>query len=202
MKTSNIVVKSALALTLALPMLAMADSQLTIGSGTAAAHLDFKIVIPRILFLGVGSGYNTLATSTTVDKVTFDYTNNPADVGTGTAATTTSGTAVNVRVVGNNGQIGLTAATVGALSNGATPADSIPWTQITATSNLSSLPSPVIPLSGTGSSSNVTISNGTKITDRTAIWTFSYANSAVVAPGTYGDTVANNARVTYTATMP
>ena len=54
-------------------------------------------------------------------------------------------------------------------------------------------------VTGAGAASNVTLSSGTKITDRTANWTFSYANSAVVAPGTYGTT---NGRVTYTASMP
>jgi hypothetical protein len=41
-----------------------------------------------------------------------------------------------------------------------------------------------------------------KVMNRDAKWTFTYLNSAVVAPGTYGGTNVNNSRVTYTASMP
>ena len=193
-------IKLAAALALATPLMASAESQLVTGAGNATARLDFRVIVPRVLFLGVGTGATGLATNTTVDMVTFDYTTNPAAVGTGVAAGAITGNVVPVRVLGNNGQISLTAATTGALSNGA--GDTIPWTEITATTNLAALPSPVIPATGTGAASNVTLSSGTRVTDRTANWTFSYANSAVVAPGTYGATVANNGRVTYTAAMP
>ena len=101
-----------------------------------------------------------------------------------------------MRVRGNNGQVALTAATTGALTNAT--ADTIPWSQITSTSDQPTLPSPAIPLTGTGAGSNVTLNAG-KVTDRSAVWTFAYANAAVVAPGTYGTT---NGRVTYTASMP
>jgi hypothetical protein len=192
-----LLLKSTLALALATPLLASAESQLITGAGSAVARLDFRVVVPRVLFLGVGTGAAGLTNNTTIDTVTFDYTTNPAAVGTGAAAGAITGNVVPVRVVGNNGQVSLTAATTGALTNAT--ADVIPWSEITATSSLAALPSPVIPATGTGAGSNVTLSSGTKITDRTANWTFSYANTAVVAPGTYGTT---NGRVTYTASMP
>lgn len=192
-----LLLKSTLALALATPLLASAESQLITGAGSAVARLDFRVVVPRVLFLGVGTGAGGLANNTTIDTVNFDYTSNPAAVGTGAAAGAITGNVVPVRVVGNNGQVSLTAATTGALTNAT--ADTIPWSEITATSSLAALPSPVIPATGTGAGSNVTLSSGTKITDRTADWTFSYANTAVVAPGTYGTT---NGRVTYTASMP
>lgn len=192
-----LLLKSTLALALAAPLLASAESQLITGAGSAVAHLDFRVVVPRVLFLGVGTGAGGLTNNTTIDTVTFDYTSNPAAVGTGAAAGAITGNVVPVRVVGNNGQVSLTAATTGALTNAT--ADTIPWSEITATSSLAALPSPVIPATGTGAGSNVTLSSGTKITDRSANWTFSYANTAVVAPGTYGTT---NGRVTYTASMP
>lgn len=188
---------SALALVLGAPLMASAESQLVTGAGSAVARLDFRVVVPRVLFLGVGSGAAGFATNTTVDTVTFDYTSNPAAVGTGATAGAVTGNVVPVRVVGNNGQVTLAASTTGALTNGT--ADTIAWSEISATSNLPALPSPTIPNTGAGTASNVTLSSGTKITDRTANWTFSYANSAVVAPGTYGTT---NGRVTYTASMP
>lgn len=197
MNKSSLILKSALALALATPLLASAESQLVIGSGTATARLDFRVVVPRVLFLGVGTGAAALANNTNVDTVTFDYTTNPAALGTGTAAGVITGSVVPVRVVGNNGQITLAASTTGALTNAT--GDTIPWTEITGASTQAALPSPVIPATGAGTASNVTLSSGTKITDQSANWTFSYANSAVVAPGTYGTT---NGRVTYTAAMP
>lgn len=192
-----LLLKSALALALATPLMASAESQLVTGAGSATARLDFRVVVPRILFLAVGTGSGAFATNTTIDTVTFDYTGNPAAVGTGAAAAAITGAVVPVRVVGNNGQVTLAASTTGALTNGT--ADTIPWTEITATTSLAALPSPTIPATGAGTASNVTLSSGTRITDRSANWTFSYANSAVVAPGTYGTT---NGRVTYTAAMP
>ncbi len=197
MKTSALLLQSALALALATPLLASAESQLVTGAGAATARLDFRVIVPRVLFLGVGTGAGGFVNNTTVDVVTFDYSGNPAAVGTGAPASTITGAVVPVRVVGNNGQVSLAASTTGALTNAT--GDTIPWSQITATTSQATLPSPVIPNTGAGAGSNVTLSSGTKITDRTANWTFSYANAAVVAPGTYG---TNNGRVTYTASMP
>ncbi len=193
-----LLLKSALALALVTPLLASAESQLVTGAGNASARLDFRVVVPRVLFLSVGTGA-AYTTNNTVDVVEFNYATNPAAVGTGAAAGVISGNVVPVRVIGNNGQISLTATTTGALTNEQTPGDTIPWTQITSVSSLAALPSPVIPATGTGAVSNVTLSSGTKVTDRAATWTFSYANSAVVPFGTYGTT---NGRVQYTAAMP
>ena len=194
-----LLLKTTLALALTSPLLASAESQLVVGGSSAAtARLDFRVIVPRVLFLGVGTGAGGVVNNTTVDTVTFDYTTNAAAVGTGAAAAVISGAVVPVRVIGNNGQITLTATTTGALTNGTS--DTIQWSEISAVSSLPlTLPSPIIPNSGVGTSSNVTLSSGTKITDRSANWTFSYANAAVVAPGTYGTT---NGRVTYTASMP
>ncbi|WP_300649033.1 hypothetical protein [Hydrogenophaga sp.] len=195
----SLLLKTTLAVAMATPLLASAESQLiTAPTGSAVARLDFRVIVPRVLFLGVGTGAGGVVNNTTVDTVTFDYTTNAAAVGTGAAAAVISGAVVPVRVIGNNGQITLTATTTGALTNGTS--DTIQWSEISAVSSLPlTLPSPIIPNSGVGTSSNVTLSSGTKITDRSANWTFSYANTAVVAPGTYGTT---NGRVTYTAAMP
>jgi hypothetical protein len=190
----SIFLKSAIALALATPLLASAESQLTIGAGSAAAKLDFRVIIPRVLFLAVGTGSAGLTTDTTIDQVTFDYTTNPAAVGTGAAAGAITGNVVPVRVLGNNGVIALASTNTGALTNAT--GDTIPWSEITATSSdATNFASPA----PTGASVNLGLSTGTKVTSRTANWTFSYANNAVAAPGTYGTT---NGRVTYTATMP
>lgn len=193
-----LLIKTAVALALATPMLSMAESQLVIGTGNATAKLAFRVTIPRVLFLGVGTGSTTLANNTTVDTVSFDYTASPQAVGTGTGGTAT-GNVVPVRVVGNNGTVQLTASVTGNLSNGS--GDSIAWDQITATTSVAELPSPPIPVTGESTPrSNVTPTLGTKVTDRTANWTFRYANNTVVPAGVYGGT--NGAQVTYTAYMP
>ena len=187
-----LLLKTTLALALATPLLASAESQL-VTTGSAVARLDFRVIIPRVLFLAVGTGSAGTATNATIDTLTFDYTATPALVGSGTASVAQT---VNVRVRGNNGQVALTAATTGALTNAT--ADTIPWSEITTSSDSTNLPSPTIPLTGTSAATNVLL-NGGRVTDRAAVWSFAYANSAVVAPGTYGTT---NGRVTYTASMP
>lgn len=100
----NLVLKSALALSLASPLLASAESQL-VNTGSAVARLDFRVIVPRVLFLGVGAGADaaTPGNNADVSTVTFDFTNNPAAVGTGGAAAVISGNVVPVRVIGNNG---------------------------------------------------------------------------------------------------
>jgi hypothetical protein len=202
---NKLLVKSAMALALAAPLLVSAESVVSTGAGalTASARLDFRIIIPKVLFLAVGSGAAgaTLTANPTIDLVTFDYTTNAAAVGTGAVAGAITGNVVPVRVVGNNGAISVTANTVGALTNGAAT-DTIAWTEITAvSSDAANFPHPAIPAAGAGAAASIAVSSG-KVTNRTANWTYSYANSAVVPAGTYGAIVANNSRVTYTASMP
>jgi hypothetical protein len=166
---------------------ASAESQLVNGAGSATARLDFRVIVPRILFLGVGTGAAALAaTNTTIDRLTFDYTASPAAVGQGIPSASQN---VSVRVLGNNGQVTLVAAAAAPLTSAV--GDTIAWTEIGAISSSGDLPHPVIG----GGTSNVTL-NGGKITARSATWEFFYQNTAVVAPGTY------DGRVVYTAAMP
>ncbi|OSZ62533.1 hypothetical protein [Hydrogenophaga sp. IBVHS2] len=194
-----LLIKTAVALALTTPMLSMAESQLVVAAtGSATARLGFQVVIPRVLFLGVGTGSTGLATNTTVDTVSFNYTNNPEAVGLGGPANQITGNEVPVRVVGNNGNITLSASTTGPLANGS--GDVIPWSQITAESTQTTLPAPVIPDTGAGPTVNVTPTSG-KVTDRSATWRFSYANTITPPAGTYGGGNAGP-RVIYTAAMP
>lgn len=190
---------SALSLASLLTVSAHAESNFVVGAGTAAAKLDFRVIIPRVLFLGVGTGAAALSTNATVDRLTFDYTTNAAAVGSGAAAASITnsagfaGNAIPVRVFGNNGQVVLTATNPANLVNSATPADTIPFTQITGTSSDAALDHPALG----GGTSNVTLNAGsTKVTARNANWTFAYANTVDAAAGTY------NGQVTYTASMP
>lgn len=192
---------------LATPFFASAESNFENGSGTltANARLDFQIMVPRILYLRVGTG-TPVADNSTVDLIAFDVP--AANVGDGTpvAATAASGDlgngAVTARVLGNDGDINFSSTTAGALSNGA--GDSISFGAIATTvASLTSATTLAHPALADGSTTSVTLSPASgKVVNRDARWTYTYSNSAVVAPGTYGGVNTNNGRVTYTATMP
>ena len=184
----SLILKSAMALALAAPLLASAESDLTIGSGNAAAKLNFQVVIPRVLYLAVGTGNATLADDTTVDLLSYDYTGNVAAIGNGIDSAAQN---VNVRVLGNNGQIAIGAVGTGTgLVSSLAPTDIIPWSEILASSSSPTFNAPAV-----GASANPTLTAG-KVTNRTATWSFAYSNTNIPAPGTY------TGQVTYTATMP
>ncbi len=167
---------------------------------SAAARLDFRIIIPAFLRLRVGTA------GATIDQIPFTVP--AANVGdssviAGTGGDAGGGTAANVSVQGNNSQITITE-TNNSGSNGlgtGTPADGyINYNQISTTSSApASLPAPT--LSNAGGNTALPALTGTKITNQTAVWTYTYLNTTVPAAGTYG-TSANGGRVTYTATMP
>jgi hypothetical protein len=212
MKTS-IALKSLLgAAALTLPLMAFAESNVQTGAATsspgATAHLDFSVVIPKILYLRVGTGstYSSgaLTSVSTVDLITF--TPAAGTVGNGTAVAGTGGDLTGgvetAAIVSNSGNVTLNATASGALSDG--NGDSIPFTQITtAATTLTSttaLPAPVL---SNGVSGNVVLTApATKLITQDAKWTFSFANAANVPAGTYGGVNVNNSRVIYTATMP
>jgi hypothetical protein len=212
MKTS-IALKSLLGVAaLTLPLMAFAESNVQTGAATnspgATAHLDFSVVIPKILYLRVGTGstYSSgaLTSVSTVDLITFSPT--AGTVGNGTAVAGTGGDLTGgvetAAIVSNSGNVTLNATASGALSDG--NGDSIPFTQITtAATTLTSttaLPAPVL---SNGVSSNVVLTApATKLITQDAKWTFSFANAANVPAGTYGGVNVNNSRVIYTATMP
>jgi hypothetical protein len=212
MKTS-IALKTVLgAASLALPLMAFAESNVQTGAATAApgatAHVDFSIVIPKILYLrvGTGSSYTTgvLSSNPAVDLITFSPT--AAQVGNGTAVAGTGGDLTGgvetAAVVSNSGNVTLNATATGALSDGA--GDTIPYSQITTSSttltSATALPAPV--LTNATSANVVLTAPATKVIVQDAKWTFAYANTAAVPTGTYGGVNTNNSRVVYTATMP
>ncbi len=197
---------------LALPLLASAESNVQTGAATAApgatAHVDFSIVIPKILYLrvGTGSSYTTgaLTSNNAIDLITFSPT--AAQVGSGTAIAGTGGDLTGgvetAAVVSNSGNVTLNATATGALSNGA--GDTIPFSQITTTATTltsgTALPAPTLTNATSG---NVLLTApATKVIVQDAKWTFAYANAATVPAGTFGGINTNNGRVVYTATMP
>lgn len=175
------------------PLVAQAESNFASGPGklSASAQLDFAVTIPQVLLLQVGA-------SNSISKITFDLSGNAAALGTGPVAGTGGdllGGKVTAKLLGNVGDVTLSSATNGALSNGAA-GDTISYSQITATSSNGFAPPA---LADTGITS-VPVSATNKIINKSAEWTYSYANAAVVAPGTYG--AGTTGRVTYTAAMP
>lgn len=193
-------------LALAIPFVASAESTFQTGAGAlnANARVDFRITIPKVLFLQVGTG--TLnATNTAVDLIDFNVA--AAAVGTGTAVTATAASGdvgngtVSARVRGNGGNVSLNVSTLGDLSNGA--GNSIGWGEITTTAAAwttgTTLPAPTI-TAGTGTA--IPLTAVANVVNQDARWTYAYRNTAVVPAGTYGGVNANNSRVTYTATLP
>ena len=189
-----------------LPGASNAESNFQTGAGalTSTARVDFQITIPKILFLQVGSGalYTTVATVNLID-----FTVPAANVGNGTAVTASAaagdlGNGVVTAIVrGNNGNVTLNATSVGAIGNGA--GDSINWSQITTTAaTLTTGTILTAPTLANGASATLTLTAVGKVVNQDAKWTYKYANSAVVAPGTYGGINVNNSRVTYTAALP
>lgn len=207
MKTNLVKVAVAAAL-LSAPMLASAESAFTTGAGspiTASAHLDFQITIPKILYLRVGTG-TAMAANATINQIAFSVP--AANVGDGSVISATAGSGdlgngvVTAQVIGNNGTVTFTSTTVGALGNGA--GDTISYGQI-ATAAAANTSATVLahPTLADAATTTVTLTPASgKVINRDAKWTYTYANAAVVAPGTYGGVNTNNSRVTYTASMP
>lgn len=194
---------------LTLPFLAHAESNYQTGTGAlaATAHVDFSIVIPRILYLRVGTGstYATtanLASVNTIDLITFS----PAigAVGNGVAVAGTGGDIAtggeNAALVSNGGDVVLSATSTGQLTDAA--GDTISYANIATKAAANTLATllPAPPLSDTTAS--VTVTSTKKMINADAKWTFAYNNTTTVPGGVYGGVNAQNSRVVYTATMP
>jgi len=194
----------------ALPLAAMAESTFQTGNGSLStdARLDFQVTIPAMLYLQVGAGpASALTTDSNISTIHFDVP--AANVGNGlTIAATNEGNlgsgTVNARVVGNNGEIRLSAQTDGAML--ATQGDdSISWSEIDtdpiAVTGVDLLSPPKLK---DGSSDTVILTPVGRLVSKEATWVYSYLNSKVVSAGTYGDISGaglRNGRVTYTAAM-
>lgn len=182
MKTarSSLLLKSTLALTMAMPLLASAESELVTGAATTAgadARLNFQVVIPAFISLRVGT-----AGTGNVDTVNFNLTQAQAETGGAIAAAP-----VQVALLSNVGDVRLSAAGADLTGGGNT----IPLTAITVASNNTGLPHPAF-----GSNTTVTANAG-RVINRTAEWTYTYTHdAATVGEGTY------TTQVTYTAARP
>ena len=165
---------------------ALAESNIASGAAanlTASARLNFNVVIPRVLYLRVGTGTD-FTPNPQVDTETF--TAAAGNIGTGTAiAGIPAG--FSARVLSTGGGISLAATGSGTgLTNPGLAV--IPWTQISGTS-VGALAVPAV-----GATNNLAAVNG--VVAQSGTWSFSYANAATLAAGTYSGVV------TYTATLP
>jgi len=199
------------------PFAALAESTIvnpaTTGSA-ATARLDFTVVIPGVLFLRVGTGNPVgAANNTTVDSLTFTVP--AANLGDSTVinATPTDGDLLNgtvtTRVYSNVGtNVSLNSSVTGQLINGS--GDTIPWTQIAVAAaplaattlgytNVGIAHPTFSATSGNGTAQTLTAAS--KLVRQEGSWKFTYLNGVVMPAGTYGNTIAKNGRVTYTATQ-
>jgi hypothetical protein len=165
------------------------------------ARLNFRVIYPAFLSFRVGS------LGAIVDLL--DFTVPAGQVGNSVPISATGGdagpSAVNVTVLGNNGQVTITPTNnSGGLGIGTgTPSDGrINYDQIGTSTSAAQLPAPV--LSNAGGVPVQPTLNTALVTQRSAVWTFSYLNQTIPSAGTYGGTgpANNGGRVTYTATMP
>ena len=209
---SKSLIALATAAAVATPMLAHAESATVTGAGAlnTSARLDFRITIPKVLFLRVGAGgLFGAGADGTINLIDFTVPAN--NVGDGVAVNATAGSgnlgngAVTALLRSNAGTVTLTANTLGAIGNGA--GDTIPWSEIAiANSNLvtpafaNTFPH-LAALPATGASANFAPAPVAKITNVGSTWTFTYRNTNTVPAGTYGGVALNNGRVTYTASV-
>ena len=186
---------------------AMADSVVDAAAPwSAAVNHDFTIVIPAFLYFRVGTNVSGTINNITFTATTANVGNTTPIAGAGGEAAA-GGSAANVQVRANVGQITITESNNSGgngLGNGTAADGYIPYTQIsTSSSDIANLPAPALSNAG-GTAALVALNAGsTKVTDRTAVWTYSYLNASVPAAGTYGaGGTGTGGRVTYTATAP
>jgi hypothetical protein len=170
-----------------------AESDINSGSAAnlaAIAHLNFRVGVPRVIYLRIGTG-TYFADVATRNRVTFTTTAANVLAGNPIPGTPSAGPVV-ARVVSNGGNVSFRASgTNGGLASGP---NRIPWTRIVPTASGGSLVHPAIGNGAPGAVTTLVATGG--IVDQSATYTFSYTNATAVPPGTY------NGRVTYTATLP
>jgi hypothetical protein len=200
------------------PLMAQAESQLVApapANATATARVDFRITIPRSLFLRVGTGTD-FANNPTIDLI--DFVVPAGNIGDGTVVNATAGGdisagVVTVRVKGNGGDVSLNSNTTGPLNTGVVGAPTIGWDQI----SVAAAPHPVSttgftntgiahPAFNTGATGGagtaVPLTATGKLVRQEGQWKYAYLNANLVPAGVYGGVNTNNGRVSYTASMP
>jgi hypothetical protein len=173
----------------------IASAASNVGATSANAALDFRITVPSVVFLQVGTGAFRQDVGT-VDEIAFAPT--PAEFAAlepvaGTGGNLGDGT-VTVRVFGNIGQMQLSSAAT-ALASGS---DTIDWSEITVVAADDEIPHGAFGATGTITPVLLDLngSGNSRVTNLADQWTYSYANSAEVNEGVY------TGQVTYTVAAP
>ena len=185
---------------LALPVCAEQPATDTVAPFNVSARLNFSLTYPGFLRFRVGTAGGTVDT--------IGFTVPAATVGSSIpiagAGGDAGGSSANVQVVGNNGQVTITATNSSAglgIGTGTASDGRINYNQISTATSSAQLPAPVLTNAG-GTTVQPTL-NAPLVTQRTAVWTYAYLNQTIPSAGTYGGAVAaRGGRVTYTATMP
>lgn len=170
--------------------LAHAESNSATGAANLStnARLNLRVSIPRFLHFRVGT------VGGTIDQILFAPTD--AEVGdsnpiAGTGGDAGTGSGANVSVRSNGGQITITETNDGGTGGLGTGAGNISLAEIGVISNNTDLDTPV--LSDAGGNTSTPTLNGGSVTNRAAIWTYSYLNTTTPDGGDY------DAEITYTA---
>ncbi|HVN46733.1 MAG TPA: hypothetical protein VMT66_16000 [Steroidobacteraceae bacterium] len=210
MRPPTLLVQVLLSLAAAAPAVCPAESSFQSGAPSpliAMSHVDFQITIPKFIFLRIGSGTGTAAggwaSNANVDLISWvpaagTIGNGVALAGTGGDLTGGVETAV---IVANHGNVTLSSTTLGKLADGA--GDTISYAQIrTVARKLTTVQVLGVPALADAATRTITVAAAGKIVQRDAKWTYTYRNQTVPPAGTYGGVNTNNARVTYTASVP
>lgn len=189
---------SAAAALAALATVAQAESDFVTAPGgalSATARLDFRITIPKFLYLQVGTG-SLMADNGTVDLMNFVVP--PDHVGDGLAV---PGGAVTAVLRSNGGDVTLSSTTQGAMLNGS--GGVISFGTISIGSGLATTPLLLeAPLLTDGATETTLVPATAGIVNRDAIWNFAFMNLDALPAGVYGGPGINNGRVIYTAALP
>lgn len=168
----------------------------------ARANLNMLLDVGAFIFLQVGSA------GAVIDTVQFDLTGLPPSsgptatlppfgLGTGAGVAASGAGTLTVIVRSNAGPVTLSATNNGAgagLGNGA--GGYIGYDQIRTVSDNPGLPAPVLSNAGSTAVAVAATAYSGRVTQQTANWTYSFANSVAPAAGRY------TGQVTYTAAAP
>lgn len=196
----KIALAAAVAAVVLAPQFSFAESDVRTNAAAGASvsgRLDFRVVIPSVLFFQVGAG--TLNTDdTTVTRLTFTVPG--ANVADGTDVAATGGDAaadaVNVRLFSNAGNVNLSAVSTTDLTTGGV---TIPWSEFTVATaagaggsgfTAAAIAHPAID----GGTTTVAATSG--VIRQHGTWQYTYGNGTPYQAGTY------NGMVTYTAALP
>lgn len=167
-------------------------------SVSAASSLDFALTLDRFVSLSVGStgsavsfNLSSLATASCGGAAL------PVCFGNGAPVAAAANGVLPVTVRSNAGAVKLMASVKTPLTS-TQGADTIPMSQIKiSSSDNTHLPAPQVPDSGNGIAVTVAPTDfGGRVTQRSAQWTFAFANTVSSTAGVY------HGKIVFTATLP